>query len=137
MADLLRALTRRGYTISHTAIRPAVFQTAASGDAVAVGIVSTFGRDLGLLASNLIKKFTLEGKAPFVVASGSLFTRTGPLLFDVFQGVVRSVDVTARIKLNRRPPVAGAVRAALESRGLHTNADWEATSASYDGALNV
>ena len=72
MADLLRALTRKAYTISHTAIRPAVFQTAASGDPVAVGIVSTFGRELGLLATNLVRRFALEGTAPFVVASGSL-----------------------------------------------------------------
>jgi N-acetylglucosamine kinase-like BadF-type ATPase len=137
VADLLRAITRKGYTLSHTAIRPPVFQTAASGDAVAVGIVSTFGRELGLLASNLVKKFTLEGTSAFVVASGSLFTRTGPLLFDVFQGVVRGADATARVRLNRRPPVAGAVRAALQSWGVQTNADWEATSSSYDGALNV
>ena len=136
VADLLRALTREAYTLSHTGIRPAVFQTAASGDPVAVGIVSTFGRELALLATNLIDKFALEGTAPFVVASGSLFTRTGPLLFDVFQGIVHRADATARVRLNRRPPVAGAVRAALQSWGVHTNADWEKTSSSYEGALN-
>jgi N-acetylglucosamine kinase-like BadF-type ATPase len=137
VADLLRALTRKAYTLSHTAIRPAVFQTAASGDPVAVGIVSTFGRELGLLATNLIDKFALKGKEPFVVASGSLFTRTGPLLFDVFQGTVQRADAAARVRLNRRPPVAGAVRAALQSWGGHTNADWEATSSSYEGPLNA
>lgn len=137
VADLLRALTRDGYTLSHTAIRPAVFQTAAAGDPVAVGIVQTFGRELGLLATNLIQKFTLEGTEPFVVASGSLFTRTGPLLFDVFQGVVHRADATARVRLNRRLPVAGAVRAALESWGSHTKADWESTSSSYEGALDA
>ena len=137
VADLLRALTRKAYTLSHTAIRPAVFQTAVSGDPVAVGIVSTFGRELGLLATNLIAKFALEGTASFVVASGSLFTRTGPLLFDVFQRTVHGADATARVRLNRRPPVAGAVRAALQSWGVHTNADWETASSSYEGALNA
>jgi hypothetical protein len=122
---------------SHTAIRPAVFQTAASGDPVAVGIVSTFGRELGLLATNLIDKFALGGTASFVIASGSLFTRTGPLLFDVFQRTVHGADATARVRLNRRPPVAGAVRAALQSWGVHTDADWETASSSYEGALNT
>ena len=137
VAELLRALTRKAYTLSHTAIRPAVFQTAASGEPVAVGIVSMFGRELGLLATNLIEKYALEGSEPFVVASGSLFTRTGPLLFDVFEGAVHRVDASARVRLNRRPPVAGAVRAALQSWGEHTNADWESASSSYEGALNA
>jgi N-acetylglucosamine kinase-like BadF-type ATPase len=137
VSDLLRALTRDGYTLSHTAIRPAVFQTAVSGDPVAIALVSAFGRDLGLLATNLIQKFSLEGTEPFVVASGSLFTRTGPLLFDVFQGIVHGVDPSARVRLNRRLPVAGAVRAALQSWGAHTNADWETTSTSYEGALDA
>jgi N-acetylglucosamine kinase-like BadF-type ATPase len=115
VAALLHALTRKSYTLSHTIIRPSVFQTAASGDPVAVSIVSAFGRELALLATNLIEKYDLAGTAPFVVASGSLFTRTGPLLFDVFQGAVHRADATARVRLNKRPPVAGAVRAALNS----------------------
>lgn len=137
VAALLHALTRRTYSLSHTVIRPAVFQTAASGDSVAVSIVSTFGRELGLLATNLIDKYDLAGTAPFVVASGSLFTRTGPLLFEVFQGAVHQADPTARVRLNKRPPVAGAVRAALDSWGVQMNGNWETTSSSYEGALNA
>jgi N-acetylglucosamine kinase-like BadF-type ATPase len=137
VADLLRVLTRTAYTLSHTAIRPAVFQTAVAGDPVAVQIVSSFGRELGLLATNLIRKFALQGTEPFVVASGSLFTRTGPLLFDVFHGTVRGADASARVRLNQRPPVAGAVRAALQSQGAHTNADWETAGTSYEGALDA
>ena len=45
-----------------------VFRTAADGDPVAVSIVSAFGRELGLLATNLLKKFDLVGTRPFVVA---------------------------------------------------------------------
>ena len=137
VADLLRVLTRKAYTLSHTAIRPAVFQTAVSGDPVAIQIVSSFGRELGLLATNLIDKFALAGTSPFVVASGSLFTRTGPLLFDVFEGTVHRGDASARVRLNRRPPVAGAVRYALQSWGVQSNADWETTSSSYEGALDA
>jgi N-acetylglucosamine kinase-like BadF-type ATPase len=133
---LLRALTREGYEIPHTAIRPSLFQTVAQGDAVAIDLVRTFGRELALLATNLIRKFALRETRPYVVASGSLFTRTGSLLFDVFEGLVKEADPSARVKLNDRPPVAGAVRAALHARGVQTSSTWESISASYEEALD-
>jgi N-acetylglucosamine kinase-like BadF-type ATPase len=133
---LLHALTREGYEIPHTAIRPSLFQTAARGDSVAVDVVTTFGRELALLATNLIRKFELQGSGSYVVASGSLFTRTGPLLFEVFRGLVNATDPSARVKLNDRPPVAGAVRAALHARGVQTERIWETISSSYEGALD-
>jgi hypothetical protein len=91
------------------------------------------------MASNLISKYALKGTQPYVVASGSLFTRTGPLLFGVFRGVVLEVDPAAHVKLNDRPPVAGAVRAALQACGAATNLaneTWETVSSSYEGALH-
>ncbi len=133
---LLHALTREGYEIPHTAIRPSLFQTAAQGDEVAIEVVTTFGRELALLATNLIRRFALQDSQSYVVASGSLFTRTGPLLFDVFRGLVNQLDPGANVKLNDRPPVAGAVRAALHARGVQTSSFWKATSASYEGALD-
>jgi N-acetylglucosamine kinase-like BadF-type ATPase len=136
VAELLHAITRKSYSLSHTAIRPSLFQTANRGDAVAVGVVSAFGRELGRLATNLIQKYSLQGAEPYVVASGSLFTKTGPLLFDVFQKFVHDADASAQVKLNNRPPVAGAVRAALQACGVQTNSNWETTSSSYEGALN-
>jgi N-acetylglucosamine kinase-like BadF-type ATPase len=136
VSDLLRALTREGYEIPHTAIRPSLFQTAAQGDAVAIDVVRTFGRELALLATNLIRKFELRDTRAYVVASGSLFTRTGSLLFDVFQGLVNEADPSARVKLNDRPPVAGAVRAALHARGVQTASTWETISASYEETLD-
>ena len=136
VSALLRALTREKYEIPHTAIRPSLFQAAAQGDAVAIEVVRTFGHELALLATNLLRKFALRGTGPYVVASGSLFTRTGSLLFDVFQGLVNEADPTARVKLNDRPPVAGAVRAALHARGVQTSSTWETISASYEGALD-
>jgi len=136
VAALLHAITREAYSLSHTAIRPSVFQTANDGDPVAIEVVSTFGRELGLLATNLIRKFSLKGRATNVVASGSLFTRTGPLLYSVFEKLVHEADPSARVKLNNRPPVAGAVRAALHAAGVKTNGSWESMSSAYEGALN-
>jgi N-acetylglucosamine kinase-like BadF-type ATPase len=137
VAELLHALTREAYLLSHTVVRPPLFETATAGDPVAVGVVASFGRELGLLATNLIRKYRLAGTAPWVVASGSLFTRTGPLLFDAFQRLVRDADESARVILNNRPPVAGAVRAALHACGIRTNSNWEVVSSSYEGALNA
>jgi len=137
---LLHALTREGYALDETVIRPSLFETAAQGDPVAIDVVRTFGRELGLMATNLIEKYGLKSTSAYVVASGSLFTRTGPLLFDVFREVVHRTDASARSKLNDRPPVAGAVRAAVHACGMHTQREeetWEAVSASYEGELNV
>jgi N-acetylglucosamine kinase-like BadF-type ATPase len=136
VAALLHAITREKYEIPHTAIRPSLFKTAASGDAVAIDVVKTFGRELALLATNVIRKFSLGGSGTYVVASGSLFTRTGPLLFDVFRDLVKATDPSAHVKLNTRPPVAGAVRAALHARGVKTDTIWETVSSSYEGALD-
>jgi N-acetylglucosamine kinase-like BadF-type ATPase len=136
VSALLHALTREGYEIPHTAIRPSLFETAAQGDVVAIDVVTTFGREMALLATNLIRKFDLMGKGAYVVASGSLFTRTGPLLFDVFRNLVNETDPGARVKRNDRPPVAGAVRAALNARGVKTAENWEIISASYEGAID-
>ena len=90
-----------------------------------MSIVTEFGQELGLLATNVIRKYELAGTAPFVVASGSLFTRTGPLLFGAFRDFVLAADPSARVELSRRPPVAGAVRAALQGSGGHTSTTWE------------
>jgi N-acetylglucosamine kinase-like BadF-type ATPase len=136
VSALLHALTRGGYELPHTAIRPSLFQTAVQGDAVAIDVVKTFGRELALLATNLIKKFGLAGSRQYVVASGSLFTRTGPLLFEVFRDLVRQADASAEVKLNDRPPVAGAVRAALHACGVQTSTMWETISSKYEGALD-
>ncbi len=135
--DLLHALTREGYTLTHTIIRPSLFDTAARGDSVAIDVVTTFGRELGLMATNLIMKYRLKGSASYVIASGSLFTRTGPLLFDVFRRIVHGADDSATVLLSDRPAVAGAVRVALNACGSKTNGDWESISSTYQGALHA
>src|SRR5262249_20230481 len=136
-AALLRGMTRDGFVAPHAAVRPPLFQTAAEGDPVAVSVVLSVGRGLGLLATDLMRKFALTGTAPYMGASGSLFTKTGPLLFETFKSVVHEADGRARVKLNDRPPVAGAVRAALDSRGIETTGHWERTSSTYEGALDA
>jgi N-acetylglucosamine kinase-like BadF-type ATPase len=137
VADLLYALTRKAYALNHTVVRPQLFSIAQAGDPVAAGIVTSFGRELGLLATNLIEKFALHGKAPRIVASGSLFTRTGAQLFDAFRERIARVDPGAMTILATRAPVVGAVRAALQARGIETNQNWESISSSYQGAFNV
>jgi N-acetylglucosamine kinase-like BadF-type ATPase len=134
---LLHALTREHYVLPHTVVRPALFQLASQGDPVALGVVSAFGRELGLLATNLIRRFHLKGAAPHVVASGSLFTRTGPPLFDAFRAFVHDADAGARVVLNGCPPVAGAVRAAIHACVGETTASWETVGSSYERALNA
>src|SRR5262249_51925372 len=130
-------LTRKAYSLGHTVIRPALFTTARDGDAVAGSVVATFGKELALLATNLIHKFGLAGQAPDVVASGSLFTKTGPLMVDVFREEIFAVDSGARVMLANRPPVAGAVRAALGACGVETSQVWNRLGVSYEGAIHA
>ncbi|MGE5558814.1 MAG: N-acetylglucosamine kinase [Bacillota bacterium] len=111
--DLVYSCCRDGYRVPGSVCRLVLFASAAQGDRVATGIVKNFGRELALCATNLIKRYRLENEAVPVVASGSLLTRTGSLLYDTFCAIVRETAPRAKLIPGEKPPVAGAVRAAL------------------------
>ncbi len=117
ITELAYDIHRRGNWIPKSVTDPVLFTCAAEGDAVAVGIVTDFGRELALCVTNLIRRYELAEGDPAVVAGGSLFMKTGPLLFDVFREGVLQVAPKARLILANQPPVMGAVRAALAAGG--------------------
>jgi N-acetylglucosamine kinase-like BadF-type ATPase len=86
--ELLYDMHRRGYHPPMRVLRPLLFDAARDGDPAAVGIVTDFGRELALCATNLVRRYGLAEEAIAVVAAGTLFVKTGPLLFDVFQQAV-------------------------------------------------
>jgi N-acetylglucosamine kinase-like BadF-type ATPase len=133
--DLVYDVHRRGNYLSGTVLNPVLFSVAAEGDHVAVGIVTRFGRELALCATNLIRRCGLAEDDTAVVASGSRFVKTGPLLFDVFRREVLAVAPRARMILSEQPPVMGAVRGALEAcgRGTQEVRDTLARSAAEGG----
>jgi N-acetylglucosamine kinase-like BadF-type ATPase len=122
---LVRDLHREERHIPRTILDPVLFATAAKGDPVAVEIVTRFGGELALCATNLIRRYGLTREAPAVIASGSLFMKTGPLLFDLFCREVLAAAPRARMVLSDQPPVMGAVRGALAAASRDAPEVWE------------
>ncbi len=125
VTDLVHAMHRRGETPSHRIVRPVLFTTAAAGDPVAVGVVTRFAAELALCATTLMRRYHLVEEDIAVVASGSLFMKTGPLLFEAFRGEVLKAAPHARLILTDHPPVMGAVRGALFACGLDQLPVWQ------------
>ncbi len=125
VTDLARAMHRGGLRISKRITDPVLFPCAARGDRVAVGIVSGFGRELALCITNLIRRYGLQNDTCAVVAAGSLFQKTGPLLFNSFRGEVMKMAPHAQLILADQPPVMGAVRGALSAAGAGGPEVWE------------
>jgi N-acetylglucosamine kinase-like BadF-type ATPase len=123
--DLVYDVHRRGNYLSGRVLNPVLFSTAAEGDPVAVEIVTRFGCELALCATNLIRRYGLAEEDMAVVASGSRFVMTGPLLFDVFRSDVLAVAPRARMILSDQPPVMGAVRGALAACVREAEEVWE------------
>jgi N-acetylglucosamine kinase-like BadF-type ATPase len=122
--DLARAMHRGGQHIPKRTTDPVLFPCAAKGDPVAVEIVTGFGRELALCVANLIRRYRLENEDRAVVAAGSLFQKTGPLLFNAFREEVLNVAPRARLILADQPPVMGAVRGALMAAGREQAEVW-------------
>jgi N-acetylglucosamine kinase-like BadF-type ATPase len=125
VTELAYDIHRRGNWVPKTVTDPVLFTCAAEGDPVAVGIVTDFGRELALCVANLIRRYELAQEAPAVVAGGSLFMRTGPLLFRVFREDVVKIAPRARLMVADHPGVMGAVRAALAAAGQGGSDVWE------------
>jgi N-acetylglucosamine kinase-like BadF-type ATPase len=119
ITDLVYALHRGRWSPERGVVRRVLFQAAAQGDEAAVAIVKSFGTELALCATTLIKRYGLVNEEVDVVASGSLFMKTGPLLYGVFQEQLLESCPRTKPVLADRPPLMGAVRGALEgARGF-------------------
>jgi N-acetylglucosamine kinase-like BadF-type ATPase len=124
VTDLVYDMHRRSLSPEGGALRRVLFSVAAQGDPVAVGIVTGFGQELALCATNLVRRYALEDEEVEVIAAGSLFMRTGPLLFDVFRAKLADAAPLAKPILADRPPLMGAVRGALILSGNYSPAAW-------------
>lgn len=111
--ELVYDMHRRGEQIPYGAVRPILFGAAREGDAAAVEIVTRFAGELALCATNLIGRYRLAEEEPAVVAAGTLFTKTGPLLWEAFSREMKATVSRARLVLADLPPVMGGVRGAL------------------------
>jgi len=105
--DLFEGLTLEKYQIE-SGVAPLVFEIAAQGDAVAVGILAWAGQELAEMANGVIRQIGLEHKAFDLVLIGSIFSG-GQMVTRPLQERVHSVAPGARLVRLEAPPVTGGV----------------------------
>jgi N-acetylglucosamine kinase-like BadF-type ATPase len=114
--DLLEGLALGRLQLSPAAA-PAIFRSAATGDAVAQEIIQWAGRELGSLAVGVIRQLSLEEMDFPVILAGSLYDGS-PMLIEATEQAVRSIAPRARLERLTAPPVLGGVILGLEQAGI-------------------
>jgi len=118
--DLLSGLALGHYHLAADAA-PLVFRVAAAGDVVAQETIRWAGRELGSLATGVIRQLGFERLEFQVVLIGSLF-KGGPLLSEALSAAIHQVAPLARMVRLETPPVVGGVLLGMEQAGLQTRA---------------
>jgi N-acetylglucosamine kinase-like BadF-type ATPase len=98
---------------------PLVFEAAASGDGVAMGILDWAGRELGESALAVARQIGIEGESFDLVLSGSLFSLK-PSLAAGIAAALSGRAPGARLTSLGAPPVAGGVLLGMRAAGLDT-----------------
>lgn len=119
-ADLLEGVMNDRYSLDASAA-PLIFQAAASGDAVAHGLVLWAGRELGELANAVIRQLEFEALEFEVILAGSMYDGS-PLLAETMGQTIHTLAPGARLVRLTTPPVTGAVVLGLEQAGLRPDA---------------
>jgi N-acetylglucosamine kinase-like BadF-type ATPase len=114
---------------------PIVFQTANTGDEMALNLIRWAGHELAELAKAVIRQIELAPLAFEVVMVGSMFEGS-PLLAETMQHDVLAFAPQARFVRLTTPPVIGAVLLAMERAGLSIDAHVRANLARSINALH-
>lgn len=119
--DLIEGLCLDRYEIGADAA-PLIFQAAAEGDGVALGLIDWAGRELGEMAKSVIRQLGFEKLEFDVVMVGSVFDG-GAMLTQPMQNTIQAFAPGSRfIRLNA-PPVIGAVLLGMEAAGHQVTAE--------------
>jgi N-acetylglucosamine kinase-like BadF-type ATPase len=116
-ADVTRALYEGRFgpeTPACGRLAPLVFEEAASGDAVARGIVERLATELATMANALIRRLRMTRLDVEVVLAGGVFRTDEVEFYESLERQVRAVAPGATFVRLRWPPVAGAVLLAIE-----------------------
>jgi N-acetylglucosamine kinase-like BadF-type ATPase len=116
VVDLLEGLVLERYSLT-AAAAPVVFQVAAEGDEVAQEIICWVGRELGDLASGVIRQLGFEQLDFEVVLIGSLFEGS-PTFIETMSATIHTVAPKARLVRLAAPPVVGGVLLGMEQAGV-------------------
>jgi N-acetylglucosamine kinase-like BadF-type ATPase len=116
--DLVAGLMRGRYRLA-PAMAPIVFECAGAGDVVAREIIEWAGRGLADLAAGVARQLDFQGTAFEVILAGSVLDGNPELATLVSAALVEEFPLARPLRLDA-PPVAGAVRLAMEQVGLDT-----------------
>ncbi|MEJ3654571.1 BadF/BadG/BcrA/BcrD ATPase family protein [Actinomycetes bacterium KLBMP 9759] len=94
---------------------PVLFDVAARGDAVALGVVDQLADEIVAMARVAITRLELEGTDVPVVLGGGLLRAGWPLLSARVVAGLRAVAPLVRPRLVDEPPVVGAVLSVLDA----------------------
>ncbi len=114
--DLLEGMVLGRYNISSSAA-PLIFKVAQEGDAAAQELILWSGRELGSLATGVIRQLGFEPLEFEVVLIGSLFNGS-PKLKETLSNTIHAVAPQARLVRLSAPPVVGGVLLGMEQLGL-------------------
>lgn len=136
LPDFIEGVMEQRYNLPPAAA-PLVFQVAAAGDEVALGLVRWAGRELGELANCVIRQLDFQDLTFDVVQVGSMYAGS-PLMTDVMRETIASFAPGARLVRLSAPPVTGAVLLGMECSGFVPSPDVRETltiSAAEAGAV--
>jgi N-acetylglucosamine kinase-like BadF-type ATPase len=119
LADLIEGLVMDRIALG-AGDAPLVFEVAAEGDPVALGLIRWAGHQLGELAKGVIRQLEFERLAFDVVLVGSMYDGS-PMLTRTLRRSIHSLAPGARLVRLSVPPVVGAVLLGMEQGGLSPN----------------
>lgn len=113
--DLFSLLYLKGFGVDDIAnLAPIVTDAAREGDAVAVGILSEAGQELGLAANAVVRGLGMEDEDFEVVLVGGVF-KSGPVLLEALRRSILAFAPKAEIIFPRHGPATGAALLALRA----------------------
>lgn len=114
--ELIEGLSLEKIVLEADAAR-LIFRAADEGDVVALDIVLWAGRELGSLATGVIRQLNFEALEFDAVMVGSLY-RGSPLLVNAMRATIHTVAPRARLVALSQPPVLGGVLLGMAQAGL-------------------
>jgi N-acetylglucosamine kinase-like BadF-type ATPase len=116
LPDLLAGLMDGRYELD-AGSAPLVFETAARGDPVAVGLVEWAGTELGEMVNAVVRQLDFQDQEFDLVMIGSMFD-SGTALLDAMRRKVDTLAPRSRYIRLACPPVVGAALLAMEQAGI-------------------
>jgi N-acetylglucosamine kinase-like BadF-type ATPase len=114
--ELIEGLSLERIVLPANAAR-LIFRAASEGDVVALEIVLWAGRELGSLATGVIRQLHFEALEFDAVLVGNLY-RGSPLLVNAMQDTIHAVAPRARLVALTQPPVLGGVLLGMTHAGM-------------------